>query len=180
MGGYINSGENRMSIRPKLRNAALLGAIAAVTATAWATQAPVSSSSYVPAYTVVEERTVVTTSEPIAVQESLSANESVVYPSSRESTPILVTDRTLDHAPIIVEERRLTEDERIQAEVIDRIATNPRLSGKIGVESRNSVVRLSGWTTTVGQARHAERDARSVHGVRYVENEIRPRVGGSV
>ena len=54
------------------------------------------------------------------------------------------------------------------------------ISGLIGVETRDSVVRLSGWTRTSGQARHAERDARSVGGVRYVQNEIRPRVGGSV
>ena len=74
----------------------------------------------------------------------------------------------------------MSVDERIQSEVMDRIANNPNLSGKIGVESHDSVVRLSGWTRTVGQARAAERDARSVLGVRYVENEIRPRVGGSV
>ena len=38
----------------------------------------------------------------------------------------------------------------------------------------------SGWTRTAGQAYRAEREARSVQGVRYVQNEIRPRIGGSV
>ena len=166
-----------MTLRPKLRNAALAGAIAAVTATAWATHETVNyQSAYVPAYTVTEERA-------IPVTESLSPNETVVTTSSYtsyEQTPVLVADRSLERAPIIVEERRLTEDERIQSEVMDRIAANANLSGKIGVESHDSVVRLSGWTRTVGQARAAERDARSVTGVRYVQNEIRPRVGGSV
>ena len=80
---------------------------------------------------------------------------------------------------ILVEERRLTQDERIEQAVIDRLASNPRLTGKIGVESKDAVVRLTGWTRTVGQARHAEHDARSVPRVKGVRNEIRPRVGGS-
>ena len=178
-------------MRMKIRNAVLAGAIAAVTATAWATQAPRGNSTFVPAYTVpsaepatytaIEERSVTTTTygEPIAVTETLSPNETLVT-TTTETRPVLVTDRTLEREPIVVQERRLTEDERIQAEVMHRIANNPRLSGLVGVESRGSVVRLSGWTRTVGQARHAESDARSVMGVKYVQNEIRPRVGGSV
>jgi hyperosmotically inducible periplasmic protein len=82
--------------------------------------------------------------------------------------------------PITVEERRLSEDERIQAQVMDKLASNERLSGKIGVESHDAVVRLSGWTSTSGQAWRAGRDAGSIDGVRYVQNEIRPRVGGSL
>ena len=100
--------------------------------------------------------------------------------ATSDDTATRVVDRSIEQPGIIVEDRRLTEDERIRADVIDRLAGNPRISGLIGVETRDSVVRLSGWTRTSGQARHAERDARSVGGVRYVQNEIRPRVGGSV
>jgi osmotically-inducible protein OsmY len=39
-------------------------------------------------------------------------------------------------------------------------------------------VRLSGYTLTSGQMRHAEPDAWSVSNVKHVVNEIRPRVGG--
>ena len=163
-----------MNMRPKLRTAALVGAIAAVAASAWATNEPRYSSSYVPDYRA--ESTIVSTSEPLAVSDTLSPNESLVVHTDYSESVVL--ERSAP--PIIVEERRLSEDERIQLEVMDRIAGNPRLDGKIGVESRDSVVRLSGWTRTVGQARHAERDARSVMGVKYVQNEIRARVGGSV
>jgi hyperosmotically inducible periplasmic protein len=106
----------------------------------------------------------------------------VVIVTPREAAPAPIIERAYAEAPppIIVEERRLTEDERIQHVVMDRLAQNPYLDGKIGVESRDSIVRLSGWTRTVGQARRAESEARSVLGVRWVENEIRPRVGGSV
>jgi len=165
-----------MNMRPKLRTAALVGAIAAVAASAWATNEPRYTSAYVPDYRA--ESTIVTASEPLAVSDTLSPHESIVVHTDYSESA--VPDSRVYSPPIIVEERRLTEDERIQAEVMDRLATNSRLDGKIGVESRDSVVRLSGWTRTVGQARHAERDARSVYGVKYVQNEIRPRVGGSV
>ena len=165
-----------MSMRPKLRSAALVGAIAAVAASAWATNEPKYTSTYVPDYRA--ESSLVSASEPLTVSETLSPNESIVVHTDYSDSA--VTEQRVYAPPIIVEERRLTEDERIQAEVMDRIAANPRLGGQIGVESRDSVVRLSGWTRTVGQARHAENDARSVYGVKYVQNEIRARVGGSV
>lgn len=88
----------------------------------------------------------------------------------------IATNRT----SIIVEEQRLSHDERIQHLVMQRLASNPRLAGKIAVESKDAVVRLSGWTYTVAQARRAEQDARSVQSVRQVRNEIRARIGGSV
>ena len=86
---------------------------------------------------------------------------------------------TTTRTTVVVEGRR-TADQRIQREVMDRLAANTRLDGHISVQSKQAVVRLSGWTRTTGQAREAEREARSVRDVRYVENEIRPRVGGSL
>ena len=155
-----------MNIRPKVRNAAVVAALAAVAATAWATGDTVSNSTYVPA-------------PAVAVTESLAPNEAVV--TVDESTAAPVVERgSMAQPTITVEQRRLSEDERIQATVMERLASNPRLSGKIGVESHGAVVRLTGYPRTVGQAWHAERDARSVVGVRYVQNEIRARVGGSV
>lgn len=175
-----------MKVRPKIRNGALLGALAAVAASAWATNASVvSSTTYGPDYTVAAELPVIPARDPVVVEEPLApdeATEAVVATSNgtANDTAILVVDRSIEQPGIIVEDRRLTEDERIRADVIDRLSSNPRISGLIGVETQDSVVRLSGWTRTSGQAWHAERDARSVGGVRYVQNEIRPRVGGSV
>ena len=165
-----------MDIRPKVRNAALVGALAAITATAWATNA-VMTDSYVPDNTVAVEQPVVTTTDTIAVHETLSPTETVV---TSNGVAVPVVDRSISQPGIRVEDRRLSADERIQAQVIDKLANIQHVSGKIGVESHDSVVTLSGWTTTAGQASRAGREARVVIGVKYVQNEIRPRIGGSV
>jgi Predicted periplasmic or secreted lipoprotein len=169
-----------MDIRPKFRNAALV-ALTAVGATAWATNETMPDLAYAPSGIVVAEQPVTTSSEAIAVDDSLSPAETVV--TTREATyvqPTPVGDRSVEQPGITVEERRLTTDERIQAQVMDKLASNEHLSGKIGVESHDSVVRLSGYTTTAGMAYRAGRDAGSIVGVKYVQNEIRPRIGGSV
>src|SRR5262249_19740184 len=67
--------------------------------------------------------------------------------------------------PIIVEAPAMTEDQAITSDVMDRLESNPRLTGKIGVETLNRDVKLTGIVTTRGQADLAARDARSVDGV---------------
>ena len=78
--------------------------------------------------------------------------------------------------PIVVEAPALTQDQAINNEVIDRIASNPRLTGRIGVETYDRNVELTGVVTNPRQAELAERDARSVNGVRSVQNELRTRL----
>jgi hypothetical protein len=73
----------------------------------------------------------------------------------------------------------MTDDQAITSDVMDNIASNPRISGNIGVETEDRDVKLTGMVTTPGQARRAEQDARSVDGVRNVDNGIRSKVGGS-
>lgn len=168
-----------MNIRPKIRNAALVGALAAVTATAWATNDSIGFVRYEPAAIAAEPETTITTETVVVTEyESLSPNETVVLVS--EPALVSVEERSLTKTAITVEERRLSNDERIQAQVMDRLASHPRLSGKIGVESHDAVVTLTGYTTTAGQAYRAGREAGSVMGVKHVQNEIRPRIGGSV
>ena len=75
--------------------------------------------------------------------------------------------------------RYYDEDDRITADVVDTLAYDPRLSGRIGVDSYNGRVQLTGRVATPGQMRIAQQDAMSVPGVREVSNELRPRVGGS-
>ena len=156
----------------------LLGALALAAATAWAAN-DAYYPTLVPAYRPVAQPAPAPQPVVVTVDESLAPGESVVADEPR-GAPAPVVRESVPQPRITIENRRLTEDERIQAVVMDRIAANPRLSGKISVQSSDRVVRLSGWTRTVGQAWQAERDARSVAGVRYVQNEIRPRVGGSV
>ena len=106
-------------------------------------------------------------------------------PSTTYATPSLAEIYTPAADPILVEERitvtapSLTEDQAITRDVVDTLAYDSRLSGRIGVETRNNTVELSGRVGTPGQVRIAERDARSVPGVREVQNSIRPSVGGS-
>ena len=79
-------------------------------------------------------------------------------------------------AASIVTEQRLV-DQRIQADVMGVLSSNPELSGRVVVESRDAVVSLSGYLATQGQIRRAGRDASQVAGVRHVVNEIRPQLG---
>lgn len=182
-----------MNNQPTIRKAVLVAALAAVTATAWATTESLSSSASLPESKTAEATPPAMPAESVPVTD-VTAHEMAVAPSESPEAPVPASEAAAAPAvprekvaapsapqpPITVEERRLTEDERIQAEVMDKLANNPRLSGRIAVESRNSEVWLSGYTATSGQAWHAARDAGSVKGVRYVHNEIRPRVGHSL
>jgi hypothetical protein len=93
-------------------------------------------------------------------------------------TPV-VTERVYEEPPIVVTAPYQTEDQRITSDVVDVLANDPRLSGKIGVETRYNDVTLSGIVTTPGQARRAARDAQGVYGVRNVTNDLATRVGGT-
>ena len=157
-----------------IRRAALVAALAAVTATAFAMNASEEAqlnASSSDGLVVAEDTTT----------QYLEPNEAVVQesaPIAQETLPVV--ERPTAQPPVTVEQRRLTLDERIQGNVIDAIYSMPNVSGKIGVESHNAVVTLSGYTMTAGQAWRAARTAGSIDGVRYVQNDIRPRLGGSI
>lgn len=178
-----------MKNRNVLRNAALATALAAVTVTAWAARESLSESTWVPHLRptetiiapVTREETVMvdekaTYNEPLPAAEAMPSNERVM-PMEAVSLP---SPASASQPSIIVEQKRLTTDERIQAQLMDVIAHAPNMSGQIGVEARDRVVTLSGWTATSGQARRAARYAYGIEGVKNVQNEIRARVGGSV
>jgi len=160
-----------------IRRAALVAALGAVTATAFAMHSgedlQANATLGIGDGVIVAEDTTVKYLEP---------NEAIVEDSapatSQEIVPVV--ERPAAQPPVTVEERRLTLDERIQGNVIDAIYSMPNVSGKIGVESHNAVVTLSGYTMTAGQAWRAARTAGSIEGVRYVQNDIRPRLGGSI
>ncbi len=78
---------------------------------------------------------------------------------------------------VLVERRALDVDKRIQRDAMNVIAKLPNMSGKVGVESRDAIVHLSGWTLTPGQSLRAEKAVIRVKGVKQVRNEIRPRMG---
>jgi hypothetical protein len=170
-----------------VRHAALVATLTAATATAWAATVTLAPSTTIP--TVVIEEHEIKRAEPLTTEDTLAPNESVVTaPEASTSAsapprierPLPVAERVIGEPPIVVEQKALTVDERIQADVMDRLAEAANLSGRIGVETNDAVVTLTGYTVTSGQAYRAERAARSVDGVRYVDNRIRARVGGSI
>jgi hypothetical protein len=168
----------------KLRNAALVTALAAVAATAWATtEYTTSSYSDLDAQEVVvtQDETVITPAEPAVAAETATTNtETIVVNEIPAPAAAPVAERSVAAPPLTVEDRRLTEDQRIQALVMDKLAAAPNITGLIGVESKDAVVTLTGYTVTAAQAQRAGRHAGSVEGVKSVQNEIRARIGGSV
>jgi len=155
-----------MNVRPKL-----LGALAAAALALPAIPALADTQ-------VIEVTTPARTDVYYAPPSTYYSTPSPVYYYSPPTTAYYTT--TDYSAPAIeVTAPYLTEDQRITSDVADSIAADPRVSGRIGVDTYNNEVTLSGYTSTPGQARHAERDARAVDGVRHVNNEIRPRVGGT-
>jgi hypothetical protein len=90
---------------------------------------------------------------------------------------VIVGDTYYDESPIIVTAPRASDDVLITDDVVDRIATDPRVSGNIGVDTFRGDVTLTGRVGGTVQKDFAEQDAKTVDGVNNVENYIRPRVG---
>lgn len=172
-------------IRPTARLTLAAAALAA-SAASWATY----QSTLIPAPAAPGEAVAPLTTTrvpPADVAPTLDANESVVAVEASPAAPSIGAPPQPARVPaagprepvIEVTRPRLTPDQRIQADVIDLLARNPNVSGKIGVVAEDAVVTLTGFTATSGQAHRAARAARGVDGVREVLNHIRPRVGGS-
>jgi hypothetical protein len=162
--------------KSKLR-LALLGTVLATSAvfagTYVKTNEPLPSNSALDAPAITANETIVAMPEDAVPP----AEESRIVETSILPAPAPARSLDTPEPSITVTEQRLTNDERIQGQVMDVLANDPHLSGKIGVVSDDAVVTLNGYTSTAGQARRAGRDAHAVDGVRYVVNEIRPRVG---
>lgn len=123
------------------------------------------TTTYVPATTT----TYYVAPAPTETYTYYTAPRTYYYPTS-------TVREVYEAPPIVVEAPALTQDQAINNEVIDRLASNPRLSGRIGVETYDRNVELTGVVTTPRQSELAERDARSVIGVRGVQNDLRTRL----
>jgi osmotically-inducible protein OsmY len=84
-------------------------------------------------------------------------------------------------SPITVNGQRATANQRITDDVVNSISNDPRLApvdGNIGVQThRGGDVVLTGRVPLPGQAQAAGEDAKSVDGVRDVNNMVTPEVG---
>ena len=77
----------------------------------------------------------------------------------------------------VVTAQRSAEDQAITLAVIGRIAADPLISGRVGVDTQRNVVMLSGRVATPVQADRAARHALAVSGVREVDNQLRSHPG---
>lgn len=116
---------------------------------------------------------------PVAASAATEVIETYNLPATTyyvETAPATTYYVVYESPPIVVEAPALTADQAINNDVIDRLAGNPRLTGRIGVETYDRNVELTGVVTNPRQAELAERDARSVSGVRSVQNDLRTRL----
>jgi hypothetical protein len=80
--------------------------------------------------------------------------------------------------PTIIVTAPISEDQAINNEVMDRIASDPTIHGRVGVGTYMDKVTLSGRVGTPWQAEKAQRHAQNTPGVVEVDNQIRARIGG--
>jgi len=179
-----------MDIRPKVAILAVM--LTASAASPWAAYelqnstlvpAPTNQARAVPAPSLIAPVAAASADPVVTPEEAIvtTDGQAVIAKETEVATrtaPVAVRAPEPARAAITIIEPRLTVDQRIQADVIDLLARNPNLSGRIGVVSEDATVTLTGWVATSGQSWRAARDARGVVGVRHVVNEIRPRVGG--
>jgi hypothetical protein len=128
-----------------------------------------STERYVPApsgnyYYVPEER--------YYVAPTTTTTTTTYYTAPASTTYVYTEPAITVEAP-----RYYNDDQRITADVVDAIASEPRISGNIGVSTFRNNVELTGRVTTPGQRDLAGTVARSVDGVDEVTNLIKPRVG---
>ena len=109
----------------------------------------------------------------------LSALAAVTATALAQDPLYRVEEGPAGEGPITVEQKRDPADARVQADVMARLRAMENIEGIIGVETHQSVVRLTGKVTTSGQAYRAGREARNVAGVGNVDNEIRAKVGAT-
>jgi hypothetical protein len=120
------------------------------------------------------ERPAVVTSDVITSDRVVPAEPVIApsYPVATTPSQTVVYDED-----IYVTAPRAREDDLITQDVADTIASDPRITGRVGVETYRNNVTLTGRVTSPTQVERAQRDAQSVNGVRDVNNELRSSVG---
>ena len=140
----------------------------------YGTAAPVTTYVWDPATGTYLERQAVVYDEVTAPAPTVTYAPPVAY-----SAPVTYTapGAVIYNDEIVVVAPRANGDDLISGDVVDRIASDPRIGGTIGVDTYRSNVTLTGRVATEAQKERAERHANSVDGVRDVNNQIRSSVG---
>ena len=110
----------------------------------------------------------------LSASASAFADTVVVYEAPYYYAPVAPQDAIIVTAP-----RNADEDYLINSGVADTLAADPSIHGHVETQTYRNTVTLGGRVTTPGMVDRVERDAKSVDGVRNVENLVRPMVGES-
>ncbi|HYC37253.1 MAG TPA: BON domain-containing protein [Usitatibacter sp.] len=143
-------------------------------------RAVVSSAKWFPVSdSLTPDETVVAAPHTSPVHEAVAPQPALAPSKPAEAKRVVAARETEPpRSRIQVEARRLPgTDRRVQLAAMKALRGMSDITGRIRVEAKNSVVRLSGWTLTSGQSLRAEKAALRVSGVKGVVNQIRPRLG---
>jgi len=157
-----------MNARSRLSTAVIF-ALAAAAAPAFAATQEVTSAYVAPSpdsYTV-----------PATTYYYVPSTPDPYYAPSTDTYYYAPSTTTVYYEPPVIVQAPRSTDEAINDDVVDTIASDPRIAGRIGVDTFRGDVTLNGRVGTPIQAELAERDAKSVDGVNDVTNRIRPVVG---
>jgi hypothetical protein len=158
-----------MNARIRIAAPLMLATTAALAATGYVgTQPPLESSVTHPYVAPGTQPAIAEPATPPSAQVAQPVEAPAIATPAPEYRP---------HSAVTVTAPRPSDDELLRNAVMDRLSTDPRLSGRIGVESFRHVVSLTGRVTTRAQIDRAETLARGVEGVRDVENRLTSRVG---
>ena len=157
----------------KKLSAALFLSLTAVAATGFAYKSNMTTSQATPYATPA-----VTTSAAVPIAE-----EPAIAPASDDTVPPAAPERAaMEHyslPSVTVTAPRPSNDELLRNAVLDRLASDTRLSGQIGVEAYRHTVSLTGRVANTMQVDRAETIVRGVDGVWDVDNYLNARVGRS-
>jgi len=110
---------------------------------------------------------------------STSSTQYYYVPETNTYYYVPATTEVYAEGPIVVYGDSVTTDRAITDDVGLAIASDPRISGNIGVDTFNRDVTLTGRVTTPVQRDWADQDTKAVDGVNSVDNQLRTRVGES-
>ena len=132
-----------------------------------------------PTQSYVQQQTVISDGNPYNVTylSGIYVGGPLAAPSTTTYTYVEPTRIVYTEPPIIVT-APYSRDQAITNEVVDRIASDPTIHGRIGVDTYMDKVTLSGRVGTPWQADKAQSHAQNTPGVREVDNQIRARIGG--
>ena len=124
------------------------------------------------------------TTATLAATGYANLGDDSIVPAPQAQQSMAPPDQAAMSAPpaeesVTVTAPRPGNDELLRNAVMDRLAGDARLSGRIGVEAYRHTVSLTGRVMSTSQVERAESLARGVDGVWDVNNYLSARVGRS-